>query len=78
MYPWIVTIPTIRTVAAGTTVCGSQTLVVHADRHWQARDLALSAAATDQAARRRRGALLDTAGVDVARWRGDGFSQLAC
>uniref|UniRef100_A0AAU2UX52 Uncharacterized protein n=1 Tax=Streptomyces sp. NBC_00003 TaxID=2903608 RepID=A0AAU2UX52_9ACTN len=64
MSQWTVTIPTFRTVGAK-LVRGSQTWIVSADLPQQARELALAAAATDDAMRHRRGAALDTTAVDV-------------
>ncbi|MER6384234.1 hypothetical protein [Streptomyces sp. NPDC001250] len=77
MYQWTVTIPTVRTVATQ-VVRGSHTWVVCADGQQQARDLVLAAAVTDKAVRRWRGALLDTAGIDVAPWRSGDFREPAC
>jgi hypothetical protein len=72
MSQWTVTIPTFRTVGAE-QVSGTQTWIVSADRPEQAREVALAAAATDDAARHRRGAALDTTAVDVAPREQDGF-----
>lgn len=69
MSQWTVTIPTFRTVGAK-LVRGSQTWIVSADLPQQARELALAAAATDDAMRHRRGAALDTTAVDVTPGNG--------
>ncbi|MFI6056180.1 hypothetical protein ACIBCO_39715 [Streptomyces violascens] len=70
MDQWTVTIPTIRTDGAEQTR-GTQTWVVYACLPHEAREVALAAAATEAAVRHRRGAVLDTTAVDVARWERD-------
>ncbi|WP_431045514.1 hypothetical protein ACQUSR_28770 [Streptomyces sp. P1-3] len=66
MTEWIVTIPTVRRGTSGTDPThGSQTWIVQTDGQEQARRLALAAAATDDAVRHRRGAVLDTANIDI-------------
>ncbi|MCX4673562.1 hypothetical protein OG453_44200 [Streptomyces sp. NBC_01381] len=76
MSQWTVTIPTFRMIGAE-PVHGTQTWIVSADLPQQARDLALAAAATDDAMRHRRGAALDTTAIDVAPRERDG-SPTAC
>ncbi|MFC1421223.1 hypothetical protein [Streptacidiphilus cavernicola] len=68
MSQWNVTIATVRDTGTE-LVRGRQIWVVDVARPHEARELALTAAVTPDAARHRRGALLDTTSIDVDEWQ---------
>lgn len=68
MCHWSVSIATVRNTGTE-LVHGRQIWVVDVAQPHEARELALTAALTPDAARHRRGAALDTTTIDVDQWQ---------
>ena len=67
MCQWNVTIPTMRDTGTE-TIRGRQIWVIDVVQPHEARELALTAAHTPDAARHRRGAVLDTTAIAIDQW----------